>query len=1218
MTHQHYILIAELLSALEQPSQGFAIGVDVHMKILQVLENEVLSEDELKLRLAPIIAKSKEEQLKFYQLFEDAKQRIVAREQEKTTSRKSLNKKLRNWLIFAALLLVGTVLIIWGVPRKPVADNTKYIAIEMAQNQCKKISLDTLFTKEKEDKLQKVELLTKGKISQSKVEEINQDTAQKLIIETLKYKEKSYTDTFVLLRTGRKFFDTLWVYVNVTSLDVKKADSYNDIYVNPAPDFDTLPYKNYHREPSLETLKPQYKAGLDFSGSHLNGLGIGLRVLLLLLLLALGLGLWKWWQKRLKKEEDTVLKTERPQVPPFTWELNLQATENVRWTDAFYLIANQLRRRSESERWFLNIPKTIQKSIEKGGLIKFQFKAGTQSNDYLVLLDINHSRNHRALLYDLIIKQLAAHQVHVERFYYNRDLRLCWNEQYPEGIRIADVQHRFSTYRLLIFGSAAQLLSTKDGTWAAWSKLFDAWRQKVILTTKPIAQWDKDEATLASKFLLLPATLSGMLALVEQLEADDKPDFLLWKKRKEEALRPINLPEKDIVQTLQSYFDVFTEDSVDERLSYWIAACAIFPQLNFELTLHLGAMICPDLLNTDNLFKINRLQWFQVGEIPTEARKELLAFLRKEQPDLERKVRQSIQMILDNSAPPEGSAAAEEHQMRRLENQLMLILPEEKAQRLKLRRQIKALDAKQDALVAEQIEKEEAEEEKMKAPTWLQRNSRWMTFLWAVFYVALFIATVLLAFFWNPRFMDCSDCTMIEYKNERYAIENAADYMTFMTNAVADLHLAPDSVAIIEANNTAFDKINEDLQHCDLAKIGDVGMAFDVEKLLKNLDTIKAHAPEKAQYLYHNIAIEYYNSGMAIFNSQRDPITASVAADYFYGGLDFVKKQQVAKLDSLIPDFENMIRLTENLIEYRTDTTKILPKEINKKDKKEPKSAPTIKKLSDIKRESKLPDIKMERPGLATIPTLVERENGTAQIQYSAKDLNLEMVFVQGGTFMMGSDEKDAYSTEKPQHKVTVPSFYIGKYEVTQKQWREVMGKDPDKLSFKGCDDCPVEGVNWDDIQDFLAALNKKFPHSSGRAYRLPSEAEWEYAARGGVAAMKNNYIYAGSNNIDEVAWYYDTNSEQKTHPVGKKKPNSLGIYDMSGNVWEWCQDTWHKDYNGAPDNGSAWEGKDTSRRVLRGGSWGNGSNDCRVSDRDNDRPDYRNDDLGFRFCLGY
>ena len=222
-----------------------------------------------------------------------------------------------------------------------------------------------------------------------------------------------------------------------------------------------------------------------------------------------------------------------------------------------------------------------------------------------------------------------------------------------------------------------------------------------------------------------------------------------------------------------------------------------------------------------------------------------------------------------------------------------------------------------------------------------------------------------------------------------------------------------------------------------------------------------------------------------------------------------------------------------------------------------------------------------------------------------------EMAYVAGGTFKMGCDDtRDANCNddEKPVHTVTVSSFNIGRTEVTQAQWRAVMGSDPPELKFKGCDQCPVEKVSWNDIQEFLKKLNAQ----SGKSYRLPTEAEWEYAARGGNKS--NGYKYSGSNTIDDVAWY-DGNSGSKTHPVKTKKGNELGIYDMSGNVWEWCQDTWHSDYTGAPTNGRAWVSSGETRRVLRGGSWSSFAYYCRSAFRFNVNPTYRIYYYGFRLA---
>jgi len=219
-------------------------------------------------------------------------------------------------------------------------------------------------------------------------------------------------------------------------------------------------------------------------------------------------------------------------------------------------------------------------------------------------------------------------------------------------------------------------------------------------------------------------------------------------------------------------------------------------------------------------------------------------------------------------------------------------------------------------------------------------------------------------------------------------------------------------------------------------------------------------------------------------------------------------------------------------------------------------------------------------------------------------EINLQMVFVQGGSFHMGNN--DGGIDEKPLHIVTLGDFFIGKFEVTQRQWQLVMGKNPS--FFKGCEDCPVEQVSWNDVQEFIRKLNRK----SGKSYRLPTEAEWEYAAKGGNKSK--GFTYSGSNNIDEVAWY-GRNSDSKTHLVGQKQPNELGVYDMSGNVLEWCND-WYGRYlpksqnnPGGPSMGDY--------RVYRGGGWGYLPKSCSTSNRDRSGPGSHSFNLGLRIVEG-
>ena len=238
--------------------------------------------------------------------------------------------------------------------------------------------------------------------------------------------------------------------------------------------------------------------------------------------------------------------------------------------------------------------------------------------------------------------------------------------------------------------------------------------------------------------------------------------------------------------------------------------------------------------------------------------------------------------------------------------------------------------------------------------------------------------------------------------------------------------------------------------------------------------------------------------------------------------------------------------------------------------------------------------------------------------------ISIDMVRVEAGTFTMGAtaEMKDPWNNEKPTHRVTLTNdYYIGKYEVTQALWKAVMGNNPSnfkgdnlwkalmgiKLSkFKG-DNLPVDSVSWDDCQDFLSKLNR----ITGKTFRLPTEAEWEYAARG--ANKSRGYQYSGSNNLLDVAWVRD-NSGSKTHAVGTKQPNELGIYDMSGNVWEWCQD-WFGAYSSSSQVNPT-GANSGSYRVFRGGGWGSYAMGCRSSCRGSDTPGDRGSYLGLRLVL--
>jgi len=235
------------------------------------------------------------------------------------------------------------------------------------------------------------------------------------------------------------------------------------------------------------------------------------------------------------------------------------------------------------------------------------------------------------------------------------------------------------------------------------------------------------------------------------------------------------------------------------------------------------------------------------------------------------------------------------------------------------------------------------------------------------------------------------------------------------------------------------------------------------------------------------------------------------------------------------------------------------------------------------------------------------------KITVKVNGVSFKMVKVSGGTFQMGatSEQGSDHDSERPVHQVTLSDYYIGETEVTQELWQAVMGWNPSYFQestirdYHDSEKNPVEQVSWNDCQTFIYKLNQL----TGKQFRLPTEAEWEYAARGGNKSK--GYKYSGSNDINAVAWYSD-NSGRKTHVVGTRAPNELGIYDMSGNVWEWCQD-WYGSYSSGaqtnpigPSSGSA--------RIDRGGGWSTEADGCRVSFRGSTA--YTLINLGFRLAL--
>jgi len=244
--------------------------------------------------------------------------------------------------------------------------------------------------------------------------------------------------------------------------------------------------------------------------------------------------------------------------------------------------------------------------------------------------------------------------------------------------------------------------------------------------------------------------------------------------------------------------------------------------------------------------------------------------------------------------------------------------------------------------------------------------------------------------------------------------------------------------------------------------------------------------------------------------------------------------------------------------------------------------------------------------GAWVVPVFIQAAQAAAQDSPQKTNpaaLAMDMVDMPAGVFWMGSDDGDAeaFKDEKPRHPVKLTAFRLGRHEVTQGQWTEVMGANPSRFDACG-DDCPVENVRLDEIQAFIENLNAM----TGRTYRLPTEAEWEYACRAG-----GNSRYCGGDDADRAGWYLN-NSSRTTHPVAQKQANARGLFDMSGNVWEWTCSAYSEQYRGGGESACGTGG---DPRVIRGGSWSDGASRLRPAHRNGFPPDNRDGALGFRLA---
>ena len=360
---------------------------------------------------------------------------------------------------------------------------------------------------------------------------------------------------------------------------------------------------------------------------------------------------------------------------------------------------------------------------------------------------------------------------------------------------------------------------------------------------------------------------------------------------------------------------------------------------------------------------------------------------------------------------------------------------------------------------------------------------------------------------------------------------------------------------------------------------------------------------DKFRMLYRSMfeePLEFRQSDFRFISLKSTDGGNSVEADFTYQNQLFAgdRLMTTAQVEAvMVLDVNSTEYKLKQILPIQDVTVHNLPEE----EKQTPKAEVPV--VVETPKEERTPVAEM--PMEEITPSLTSTVSAKEET-FTVNGVSFTMVRVEGGTFRMGatSEQMNPDSDEKPVHSVTLSNYSIGQTEVTQALWKAVMGSNPSR--FKG-DNLPVERVSWNDCQTFIRKLNAL----TGRTFRLPTEAEWEFAARGGNQSQ--GYQYSGSNKLGSVAWYGD-NSGSKTHPVATKSANELGLYDMSGNVWEWCQD-WYGSYSSSSQTNPTGPSSG-SDRVIRGGSWSNYAWCCRVANCYFVDPSGGSNNLGLRLAL--
>jgi hypothetical protein len=359
---------------------------------------------------------------------------------------------------------------------------------------------------------------------------------------------------------------------------------------------------------------------------------------------------YEYYQWRRNK---LIAKVRKFKEPVLTVPLHIHSKIKIQMPAMFYTIIKAMRKRIERGSMVLDMAETVKESVRQGGRIAPQFKWHTKAPEYLVLIQQDHARNVRSSYFDFLVTSLKKNDVHITRFYYDGDIRRCHNEFYPEGVSLQYLQYHYAGNRLMILGDGRDLITETNNSLFPWTDIFRSWKDRFFFSTRSAAYWDTREYKIGEEFFVFPASIDGISEMTNHIDNESTADHDYWKNQ--DVLFRLNEQNTTLVSSLKLYFHEYLKDNeLTHLMLRWVAACAILPELYWNLTLFLGREISAEshnLLTLEHIELLFRLKWFRDGKIPEKARQQLLEDESVLSKDLQKELSGKIMDILKENVP---------------------------------------------------------------------------------------------------------------------------------------------------------------------------------------------------------------------------------------------------------------------------------------------------------------------------------------------------------------------------------------------------------------------------------------------------------------------------------------------------------------------------------------------------------------------------------------